>query len=181
MSYLNIICSFLLFAVLSVRPGYNLDFELIDSQTKIPYGWDFKGEHMPTKGYFFSIDSNTVQSGRYALLMAPDPAAKEKTDGICTYVIKGPFSGKRIQLSGYLKTERVSPGGFAGLWIRVEGDHGMLAFDNMEKRQINGTNDWEAFTTTVPLNPDATRILIGGWLQGNGKAWIDNLGIEYVE
>jgi hypothetical protein len=38
--------------------------------------------------------------------------------------------GGRLRLSGYLKTETVTGGG-AGLWMRVDGPQGILAFDNM--------------------------------------------------
>lgn len=171
----------LLWSTTLLKPGYNLDFEKIDPQSKQPYGWDLRGKLLPSQGYFFSIDSTTVKQGRYALLMTTDPAVAERTAGVCTYRIAGPFTGNKIRLSGMLKTERVSPGGFAGLFIRVEGPNGMLAFDNMEKRQVNGTSDWTAYSTLVPLAPGATHLLVGGWLSGGGKAWIDDLQIEFFE
>ena len=39
--------------------------------------------------------------------------------------------GKKVRYSGYIKTEGVTRG-YAGLWWRVDGPSGVLAFDNMQ-------------------------------------------------
>jgi hypothetical protein len=52
--------------------------------------------------------------------------------------------GKRIRYTGYIKTKDVDEG-FAGLWWRVDGPKGMLAFDNMQSRGVRGTTDWKQY------------------------------------
>ena len=51
-----------------------------------------------------------------------------------------PYLGKRVRLSGYVKTENVEKS--VGLWMIVAGPNGeMLGSDNMARRPIKGTTD----------------------------------------
>jgi hypothetical protein len=85
------------------------------------------------------------------------------------------YDGKLIRLSGYIKTENVTEG-YAGLWMRLDPQ---IGFDNMKKRGIKGTTDWEEFEIILPLNPEKTnKIAFGGLLEGKGKMWLDNLQIS---
>src|SRR5215467_10264895 len=86
-------------------------------------------------------------------------------------------AGKRIHYSGYIKTRDVSTG-FAGLWWRVDGKSGVLAFDNMQNRGVTGTTDWKKYDIELPVAPEATNINFGAILPGNGTAWFDGLSIE---
>lgn len=53
--------------------------------------------------------------------------------------------GKTLKLTGYLKAENVREG-YAGLWLRVDGDGGTLAFNNMQKKGLHGSFDWQPYT-----------------------------------
>ena len=83
------------------------------------------------------------------------------------------FAGAEIELRGYLRTEDVS--GFAGLWMREDGEKPTLAFDNMQSRQLKGTTDWTAYSIKLPLVADARQLFIGVLVVGTGKAWADDL------
>lgn len=52
------------------------------------------------------------------------------------------YKGKRIRLSGLLKSQDVV--GWAGLWMRVDQRKEAVAFDNMQDRSIKGTTGWRA-------------------------------------
>lgn len=86
-------------------------------------------------------------------------------------------SGKRARFSGYIKTEGVTTGS-AGLWWRVEGASGQLAFDNMQDRGVTGTTDWKRYDIELPVAADAKNINFGAILTGNGTAWFDGLSVE---
>ncbi|MBV9211551.1 MAG: erythromycin esterase family protein, partial [Acidobacteria bacterium] len=86
-------------------------------------------------------------------------------------------AGKKIRLSGYIKTDGVADG-FAGLWCRVDGASGVLAFDNMEDRGVTGTTDWKRYVIELPVAADAKNINFGAILPGKGTAWFDGLTIE---
>ena len=83
------------------------------------------------------------------------------------------FSGTTIELRGFLRTEDVS--GFVGLWMREDGESPALAFDNMESRQLKGTNDWKEYSISLPIDPDARQLVFGVLVGGTGKAWADDL------
>ena len=86
-------------------------------------------------------------------------------------------SGKRARFSGYIKTEGITTG-FAGLWWRVDGASGELAFDNMQDRGVTGTTDWKRYDIELPVAADAKNINFGAILTGNGTAWFDGLSVE---
>ncbi len=86
-------------------------------------------------------------------------------------------AGKKVRFSGYIKTQGVTRG-FAGLWWRVDGASGVLAFDNMENQGIKGTTDWKRYEIELPVAADATNINFGAILPGDGTAWFDDLSVE---
>lgn len=85
--------------------------------------------------------------------------------------------GKRIRYSGYIKTEGISRG-WAGLWWRVDGRTGVLAFDNMEDRGAKATTDWKRYEIELPVATDAQAIYFGMLHTGDGSAWFDGLSVE---
>jgi erythromycin esterase-like protein len=86
-------------------------------------------------------------------------------------------AGKRARFSGYIKTEGVTEG-FAGLWWRVDGASGVLAFDNMQDRGVTGTTDWKRYVVELPVAADAKNVNFGALFSGRGTAWFDGLSVE---
>ena len=105
-----------------------------------------------------------------------DSKADDKSFGACALTILSRFEGKNITLKGYMKTENVK-NGWAGLWIRINKGKVMLEFNNMQEDPILGTNDWKEYSITVPFHNEENKILIGGLLVGEGKAWFDNFRV----
>ena len=68
------------------------------------------------------------------------------------------YRGKRVRFSAYVKTHDVSAASSgAGLWMRVDGNGGILAFDNMQNRPIMGTTDWKLVSVVLDVPNDASR------------------------
>lgn len=86
--------------------------------------------------------------------------------------------GKRVRLSGFVKTHDVT--GSAGLWLRVDGNGGMLAFDNMAARPVRGTRDWTRVSVVLDVPADADGLALGFLMQSGGEAWIDDMSLEVV-
>ncbi|HKP47786.1 MAG TPA: erythromycin esterase family protein [Pyrinomonadaceae bacterium] len=86
-------------------------------------------------------------------------------------------TGKRIRYSGYIKSENITRG-FAGLWWRIDGASGVLAFDNMQDRGVKGTTDWKRYEIELPVAADAKNINFGAIHTGDGSAWFDGLSVE---
>ena len=89
------------------------------------------------------------------------------------------YLGKRVRMSGYVKTEAVE--GWAGLWMRVDGpDDSMLSFDNMGNRPIKGTTGWERYEIVLDVPETSIGIFHGLLLVGKGNAWFDGVKLETV-
>jgi erythromycin esterase-like protein len=86
-------------------------------------------------------------------------------------------AGKKVRYSGYIKTEGVTRG-YAGLWWRVDGPSGVLAFDNMQTRGVTGTTEWTRYTIELPVDASVRNINFGVLMPGNGTAWFDDLAVE---
>jgi C-terminal processing protease CtpA/Prc len=117
-------------------------------------------------------DRNAVHGGKVAARIVRDAKSKENFSSV-TKVIPLNFSGGTIELRGFLRTEDVS--GFAGLWMREDGQSRNLAFDNMQKRHLKGTTDWTEYSVKLPVHEDAQKLFFGFLLSGTGKAWADDL------
>jgi erythromycin esterase-like protein len=86
-------------------------------------------------------------------------------------------AGKSVRFSGFIKTSEITRG-FAGLWWRVDGPSGVLAFDNMSNRGATGTREWTRYEINLPVASNATNINFGALHTGDGTAWFDALTVE---
>ena len=86
-------------------------------------------------------------------------------------------ASKRVKYSGFIKTAGVTRG-YAGLWWRVDGESGALAFDNMSNRGATGTSEWARYEIELPVASNARNINFGALHTGDGTAWFDDLRIE---
>ena len=153
----------------------NGDVERKNENGSLKY-WDLLYKEGKSYGYITSVDSLTVQEGKYALLIREDTRAADKSFGACALTILSRFEGKKITLKAYVKTENVK-NGWAGLWVRINQDKEMLEFNNMQETPILGTNDWKEYSITLPFHLEENKILVGGLLVGEGKAWFDNFRV----
>ena len=78
-----------------------------------------------------------------------------------------------------MKTRDVGGTG-AGLWMRVDGNGGALAFDNMMNRPVRGTTDWTRVSIVLDVPNDADGIALGMLLVSGGEAWVDDASFEIV-
>ena len=89
------------------------------------------------------------------------------------------YRGKRIRLSGYLKTIGVNQG-TAVLFMRVDGEGVVQTSDYMQNRPMMLTTDWERQDIVLDVPSDAIGVTYGFLLGGSGQAWLDELSIEVV-
>jgi C-terminal processing protease CtpA/Prc len=143
----------------------NLDFEILENNEAKDWSAFGDGNHK------ISFDANTSQNGSVSgTIESTGATSKFKA---LAYNIPADFGGKKIKLSGYIKTENVE-GGWAGLWMRIDPQ---IAFDNMKSRGIKGTTDWKKYEIELDYNSSAKTVVVGGLLVGTGKIWIDNLKV----
>lgn len=158
-----------------VLTALNLDFEIAVFGSNVPDKWSLGG-----RGYESRQDQNTKYSGDVSLRIE----YKEKYDqdfGVFSELMPiDSVKGKKIVLTGYIKTEGIADG-YAGLWLRVDGgepgDYKVLGFDNMHDRGIKDTTDWTPVKIEMDIDSEARTVVFGGLLVGSGTAWYDNLEI----
>ena len=144
-----------------------LDFEA-EQTGGVPRGWN--GGPPDT----LAVDGVTVHAGKGALRIERNDKSPAAFSAV-NKTIPIDFAGTTLELRGFLRTEGVS--GFAGLWMREDGDGGSVAFDNMERRQIKGTTEWTEYSITLPLEKSAKNLVFGVLAAGVGKVWADDLRI----
>ncbi|MCL1827599.1 MAG: nitroreductase family protein [Candidatus Cloacimonetes bacterium] len=146
----------------------DINLNLNDIVDGKPVGWSFNAQ----PGYSLSLDDKVVKSGKHSICME----STEESGDLQTVALELPYNydGQQITLAGYIKTENVT-GGFAGLWMRINP---AIAFDKMDGRGLQGTNDWTKCEITLNTKPTETSdIYIGAFFDGKGKIWIDDLSI----
>jgi C-terminal processing protease CtpA/Prc len=151
-------------------PDLNLGFEKVSEAGKLPDNWTTMGS-----GYSLNVDAVEKKSGQNSLRIEPVPAGGGGF-GAAAYSMPGNYEGKEIELRGFLKLKDVSDG-FAGLFLRIDGESGPLKFDNMESRRIAGSSDWTEYSIKLPLPAESEKIVFGALLTGKGKIWVDDLEI----
>lgn len=145
----------------------NLDFEITEGGNAL--GWP----EFDNSNYIRGIDTLIAFNGKNSGYI--ESKKDSKKFGALAYYIPADFIGKKIKLTGYMKTENVSSDGYAGLWLRVDPG---VAFYNMSDRQIKGTNDWQKYEFELNYSTGiAEAIVVGGLLSGKGKIWIDDLKV----
>jgi len=118
------------------------------------------------------FDSTVVHSGSGAARLARDTGSPRAFTTI-TKRLEIDFSGQRLELRGFLRTEGVSD--FAGLWMREDGPSGGLQFDNMQNQGLRGTTGWTEYTIRLPLDAKARELYFGVLVVGEGTVWADDL------
>ena len=152
-------------------PTFNLDFETVKEAKTLPKDWFKWG--MPS--FEITSDQTEKQHGKTSIKVVSN-SENGKEFGCPAYKIKAQYAGKKIKLTGYIKMEKVREGN-VGLLMRIDGDGGSLAFDNMESKNINGTSDWKQYTIELDYPDGAETIYVGGILSGKGTAWFDNFEV----
>ncbi len=152
-------------------PKFNLDVEKVKKNEPLPEGWIKWG----MDEFDLNIDKTTRKSGKRSIKISNNTDdLKGEEFGSTAYAIPAQYKGKEIELTGYFKTENATDG-FVGLLLRIDGGQG--AFDNMDKRAIQGTNDWKKYSIKLPYPIGAKTIYIGGIIAGKGTAWFDNFDV----
>jgi hypothetical protein len=152
---------------------------IILSSFDLPTGW-FKAGSEP-KSYDMGIDKGAGQDGKNA---ATIKSVSEPINGFGTLMqncIPGKYLGKRIRMSGYVKSKDVADK--AGLWLRVDEANSKkpLSFDNMLDRPIKGTTDWKKYEIVLDVPSNASNLAYGALLVGTGQIWFDKLNFEIVD
>lgn len=134
---------------------------------------------MGMSGYRVGLDRAVGRSGGASGHVTAASQAPDFFGSLGQIVRAEDYRGKRVRFSAYVKTRDVSGRG-AGLWMRVDGNGGVMAFDNMQSRPLLGTADWTRASVVLDVPVEAEGILFGLILASGGEAWIDDASLEVV-
>jgi len=119
-----------------------------------------------------TADSEMVHSGKYSVRIQRTDSSASRFSSIAK-TLPVDFKGATVTLRGYIRASEVSE--YAGLWLRLDGENGVIALDNMSKQKLAGTRDWRQYSVTLRLTPETRRVVFGFLLGGTGTAWADDL------
>jgi hypothetical protein len=159
----------------------NLDFEAEAVAPGAPPGWDRTDLYPPTggEGYEVVLDRTEAHGGEACAFIRSLPGRERSFGTLTQSVSPEGLPGSRVRLTGWLRTENVQ-NGFAGLWLRIDGRDGHLAFDNMSNRGVRGTTSWSRYEVVLDRAEDARAVVFGALLVGEGSVWVDDLHLEAV-
>ena len=151
---------------------------LLNSQAT--YSQDNWGKTGNKDDYILKTDSIVQYEGQPVMSfysVNPDPTGY---GGSRKIMPAGPYLGKRIRMSGFIRTEEVKQA--ACFWLRVDGGEPVkpLAFDNMMDRPIVGTTDWKRYGIVLEVPEGASEIFYGTLIKGAGKIWYSGIRFELV-
>jgi hypothetical protein len=146
---------------------------------KLPTEW-YRAGSQPTS-YQMLIDSSAGQDGKNVLTIK---STENKIDGFGTlmqYFLPDKYLGKRIRMTGYMKSADVKS--WAGFWLRVDQENSKksLSFDNMQDRAIKGTTEWKKYEIVLDVPLNASNIAFGALLDNTGQIWFEKLNFEIVD
>lgn len=158
--------------------GLLLILAAVPGDSNLPKGW-IKAGSDPDK-YDMYADKHIAQEGKCC---ATIKSTYENISGFGTLMQSckpGKYLGKRIKMTGYVKSKDVK--NWAGLWLRVDqlGSNSSLSFDNMQDRAIKGTTDWNRYEIVLDVPDNASNIAYGALIAGTGQIWFDNISLEVV-
>lgn len=154
-------------------------------KNKLPDRWD-RRESKPLTYRIYIEDCAGQNSGNAATIKS----IVENTGGFGNLMQSfsaGRYKGKRIRMTGYMKTKDVAD--WAGFWLRIDGygsdKKKQLAFDNMrdgnKNRSITGTNAWKKYDIVLDVSEEATDIVFGALLSGTGQIWFEKIKFDIVD
>lgn len=158
--------------------GAQFEGRLLYKQPSVPLKFP---RHWGGGGGTVKLDHFVPHGGRYsAMLERTDTAPQSMNLGSLWQMIDaGRFAGRRIRLSGYLKTQEADS---AGLRIRISrSEGGQLKFAHVDSARLEGTSDWQEVQIVADIPEDESVLSIEVVLEGRGRLWADDLSLSIVD
>lgn len=142
----------------------------------VPHGWMLAGSK--PDAYETGVDRETVHDAQPSAFLKDKDGNSEGFGTLMQQIRAVQYRGMRLRLSGYVKSEDIEA--WAGLWMRVDRDSSVSAFDNMHDRGIKGTTEWQNYEVVLDVGKQATGIAFGILLDGSGRVWLSGTKLEVV-
>lgn len=137
--------------------------------------WRLRGD-----GYQLGFGAQAMRGRSERLRLALGPGAVYRDGAVAVASARlavDEARGKHLRLGAWIKSSAIAHG-WAGLWVRVDGPRGVLAFDNMGDRGVHGTTAWSYAEVEMDVPPEAAGITLGALLAGDGVAWVRDVAVS---
>ena len=148
------------------------------SQTSYSQGtWTMTGNK---DRYVLETDSSRLYEGQPVVFLRSVDTVEKGYGGTRKILSAIPYIGKRVRMSGYLRTGDVMK--WVGFWLRIDGGElsAPMVFDNMNDRAISGTTEWKKYEIVLDVPDGATNFFYGAVLSGPGRIWYSGIKFEVV-
>jgi hypothetical protein len=144
-----------------------------------PAGWGKNGSK--SDAYVVGVDANESWGGMPSAYVQSLTPTVDGFGGMMQTISSEAYAGKRVRLSGWVKTEEANQGG-GHLWLRIDGEERgqMLGFDNMDNRPVKGSSDWQEASIVLDVPQNAAALAYDFFVSGGGKMWVSGQKIEEV-
>jgi len=148
---------------------YNSGFE---DGTEIPEYWI--NASIPVENLTMSIDKEVVHSGNRSVSINNTHIYDEVVSNNWFQTARVVPKNQMIELSGWVKTIDTES---VVMVIRCEDNNNKLVgFATTQKlSEINGTNDWKEYSTSLIVPDDTKEIRVLLALTGTGQVWFDDV------
>ena len=166
------------FKVSRTETPVNLDFsEDINSAIENHDEWHLYGQ--PGGAYEIGMDPNQNHLSARSAFIKSRSGYTGEVGSLMQRLVATRYKGKRMRLSGYLKSEKAKSG--CGFFFSVATPPNSFdSWDNMNDRVITGTNDWTKCELVLDVPITAEWINFGAYLNGKGQIWISSVKFEAV-
>jgi hypothetical protein len=159
---------------LSSEPG----FYYLQNQKSPDTSWFLSGNAL--SDYKRGIDEQISEHGQKSGFIESTVVNPEGFSTLMQTCNKNEFKGKRVKMTGYIKTQGSTETG--AMWIRVDDyDKKITAdFDNMGDRPVVASKEWTKCEIVFDVPDSRATIFFGFIMSGTGKIWVDNVSFEIV-
>lgn len=155
--------------------GADLPKPVAPTVAGMPVGW-IRPLHSSNR-YSMTVDTTVKHSGKASAAIKFACGDDNVFGSLAQSIAADDYRGKRVRLTGWLKTENANA---AGLWMRLEGKQRQLGYDNMENRAVKGTTDWKQYEVVLDVPNETVDIFFGTVIDGAGQLWTDDFKLEVV-
>lgn len=157
--------------------GVTILLQFISQTTYAQDNWTMTGNK---DRYVLETDSSRQYEGQPVVFLRSVDTVEKGYGGTKKILSATPYIGKRIRMSGYLRSGDVMQ--FVGFWLRIDGGEPPepMVFDNMNDRGVSGTTDWKKYEIVLDVPDGATNLIYGAVLRGAGRIWYSGIKFEVV-
>jgi hypothetical protein len=166
---------------LNVLPKGPRNLALVDpnsiseNRTDDVYRWQAYTEH----NYHIHVSPEVQDQGKPSVQV---DCVGDTGNGFCS--LHQTFSaqdyiGKRVCWSADLKNMNHTD--WTTLFMQIDGEDRILAFDAMEDRQLKNLSDWTKASIVLDVPPESKKIKIGFLHAGKDKGWLSNCSFTTVD